>query len=137
METGTRPTDTEEASTAQLLGKLPQQVSTLIRDELRLAQLEMREKGKRGGLGAGMMGGAGLAAMYGVGALIATAILLLATAVDAWIAALIVTGVLFVVAGVLALLGKRQLAQAIPPAPEQAIDSSRQDIADIKEAAHR
>ncbi len=85
----------------------------------------MAEKGKRAGLGIGMFGGAGVVALYGVGTLIATVILLLALAMDAWIAALIVTVVLFVVAGVLALLGKKQVSQATRPSPRGRSRASR------------
>jgi uncharacterized membrane protein YqjE len=111
---------------------LSTQVPELIRSELRLAQAEMAEKGKRAGLGIGMFGGAGIVALYGVGALIATVILLLALAMDAWIAALIVAVVLFVVAGVLALLGKKQVEQATPPVPERAVEGVKEDIATVK-----
>lgn len=137
MTTEVRPPSTQDASTAQLIGQLPGQVSALVRDELRLAQLELQEKGRRGGLAVGMFGGAGLVALFGAGALVAAAILALATAVDAWLAALIVGGALLLVASVLALTGKKELGQAVPPLPERAIDSSRRDVAELKEAAHR
>lgn len=132
-----RTRETEDASTAQLLSRLPQQLSTLIRDELRLAQLEVQEKGKRGGIGIGLLGGAGVVALFAVGALVAAAILALATAVAPWLAAVIVAVALLLVAGVLALAGKRGVTSALPPTPDQAIDSSKQDITEIKEAAHR
>ena len=115
-----------------LVNDLTTQVPELIRSEIRLAQAEMTEKGKRAGLGLGMFGGAGVVALYGVGALIATVILLLALAMDAWIAALIVTVVLFAVAGVLALLGKKQVEQATPLAPEMAVEGVKEDIATVK-----
>lgn len=137
MDTDLRTRPADDASTAQLIGQLPGQLSALVRDELRLAQLELQEKGRRGGLAAGMFGGAGLVALFGAGALVAAAILALATAVDGWLAALIVGGALLLLAGILALTGKKELAQAVPPVPEQAIDSSRRDVAELKEAAHR
>jgi uncharacterized membrane protein YqjE len=115
-----------------LVNDLTTQVPELIRSELRLAQAELAEKGKRVGLGIGMFGGAGIVALYGVGALIATLILLLALAVDAWLAALIVTVVLFAVAGVLALLGKKQVDEATPLAPEMAVEGVKEDIATVK-----
>src|SRR4051812_15768624 len=104
-----------------LVHDMTQQMSTLVRDEVRLAQAEMTEKGKRAGVGIGMFGGAGLVALYGVGTLLATVILVLALVLPPWVAALIVTVVLFVVAGVLALLGKRNVARATPAKPEEAI----------------
>src|SRR4051812_27964019 len=111
----------ETTSTKELVRELSEQTTTLIRKELALAQLELKEKGKRAGIGGGLFGTAGLLALYGLGALIAGAVLALATAVDGWLAALIVAVVLFAAAGVAALIGKKELAQATPPAPEQAI----------------
>jgi uncharacterized membrane protein YqjE len=125
-ELGTDPT------LGALVHDLTQQMSTLVRDEIRLAQVEMTEKGKRAGLGIGLFGGAGLVALYGVGALLATVILALALVLPAWLAALIVTVVLFAVAGVLALKGKSNVAQATPAKPEQAIEWLKEDVATVK-----
>ncbi len=129
--------DLDERSIGELVQRLSQQTSTLVRDELRLAQLELQQKGKRAGIGAGLFGGSGLVALYGLGALIAAAILLLAAAMDAWLAALIVAAALFAVAGLLALTGKKQVEQATPPIPEQAMDSTRRDVETVKERASR
>lgn len=129
--------DADELTTAQLLTQLSEQSSALVRQEVRLAQLELQEKGKRAGLGIGLLGGGGVIGLYGVGALIATVILLLATAVAAWLAALIVTVVLFAAGGVAALLGKNKVAAAGPPVPAHAVDSTRADVESVKEAAHR
>jgi len=126
-----------EQSLNELVQRLSSQTASLVRKEIRLAQLELQEKGKRAGIGAGMFGGSGLVALYGVGALIAAAILALATAVTAWLAALIVAVVFFAVAGVLALTGKQQVQQATPPAPEAAIESVQADVDAVKERAGR
>jgi uncharacterized membrane protein YqjE len=131
------PAPAADASTGELVSRLTEQVSHLVRDELRLAQLELKEKGKRAGIGAGMFGGAGLVALYGVAALIACAILLLGLAVPYWLSALIVGVVLLAVAGVLALLGKRQLQRATPPMPEQAVAGIKRDVETVKERAQR
>ena len=120
-----------------LVKQLSEQTSTLVRKELKLAQLEMQDKGKRAGIGAGLFGGAGLIALYGGGALIAGIILLLATAIEPWLAALIVAVVLFAVAGVAALMGKKQVEQATPPQPEQAIESTKRDVDVVKARAAR
>jgi uncharacterized membrane protein YqjE len=128
---------TEETSTKELVRELSEQTTTLIRKELALAQLELKEKGKRAGIGGGLFGTAGLLALYGLGALIACVILALATAVDAWLAALIVAVVIFAAAGVAALMGKKQIEQATPPAPEQAIASTKRDVQEVKEHARR
>ena len=130
-------TSNDQQSVGELVQALSQQTSSLVRQELQLAQLEMKEKGKRAGIGAGLFGGAGLMALYGGGALLAAVILLLATALEPWIAALIVAVVLFAVAGVLALTGKKQVEQATPPAPEQAIESTKQDVDEVKGRAGR
>jgi uncharacterized membrane protein YqjE len=129
--------ETTDQSVSELVQRASNQAAELVRDEIKLAQLELQEKGKRAGIGAGMFGGSGLFALYGLGALVATAILALATAVDAWLAGLIVSVVLFAIAGVLALTGKKQVEQATPPAPEQAIDSVKTDVDQIKQRASR
>ena len=124
--------DVNELPISDLVQRMSQQTADLVRKELELAQVEMKEKGKRAGIGAGLFGGAGLVTVYAVGALIATAILGLSEAVDPWLAALIVTVVLFVIAGVSALMGKKQVEQATPPQPEQAIRSTKRDVDVVK-----
>lgn len=121
-----------EPSTSELITRLTQQSTELIRSELRLAQAEMTEKAKHAGVGVGLFGGAGVIALYGVGTLIATIILALALLIPAWLAALIVTVVLFAIAGVAALLGKKQVSQATPAAPKHTIESVKQDVDTIK-----
>jgi len=117
-----------DASIGELVKQLSEQSSRLARQEVELAKAELAIKGKRAGIGAGMFGGAGVFGFYGFGALIAAAILALATAVTAWLAALIVAAVLAAVAGVLALQGKNKVAQATPPVPEQATESVKEDV---------
>lgn len=128
--------DVHDQSVKDLVKSLSEQTSRLVRDEIRLATLELKEKGRHAGIGAGMFGAAGLVALYGAGALIACVILALALAVPAWLSALIVALALFLVAGVLALTGKKQVSRAVPPAPEDAIANVKTDIAVIKESAH-
>jgi hypothetical protein len=131
------PPPAEDASTGQLISQLTEQISTLVRDEARLAQAEVTQKAKRLGLGAGLFGGAGLFAFFGLAVLIAAAVLALAEAVPGWLAAVIVAVVLFAVAGVLALIGKKDVQQGSPPVPTQAIASTKADIATVKKAASR
>lgn len=126
---------TEQASTAELVSRLSEQMTTLVRDELALARLEMVEKGKKAGKGAGLLGAAGVTAMYGLGALFVTAGAALSLVMPVWAAALIVTVVLFAVAGIAALIGKNQVKQAVPPAPEQAMESGRRDVDTLMAAA--
>lgn len=108
--------------------ELSTQTSTLVRQELELAKLELTEKGKRAGLGVGMFGGAGVVGLYAAGALTACLVLLLATAVTGWLAALIVAVVYGAVAGGLALMGRTKVRQAGPPVPEQATESVKEDV---------
>ncbi|SOD74928.1 putative superfamily III holin-X [Jatrophihabitans sp. GAS493] len=129
--------DQTNASTGELVSRITEQMTTLVRDEFKLAQLEMNSKAKRVGLGTGLFGGAGVVAWFGLGALVAAAILGLSNAVSPWLAAVIVGAVLLVVAGLLALSGKREIAQATPPLPEQAISGVETDVAIVKEAVHR
>jgi len=127
-----------DRSIAELLKQLTEQTRTLVRDEIRLATLELKDKGKKAGVGAGLLGASGMVTLYGVGTLIAALVLVLATAMDAWLAALIVAVVLFAVAAVLALTGKREIEHAGPPVPEEAMASTKQDVASVKEhVAHR
>src|SRR5271154_235221 len=127
----------QEHTTGQLITMLSEQVSVLIRDELKLARLEMTSKGKQAALGAGMFGASGVVAVYGVGCLLACAIIAISGVVAAWLAALIVGAALLAAAGGAALLGKRRMQKAAPPVPEQAVADVKADIEEIKERAHR
>ena len=112
----------------ELMRELSAQTSTLVHQELELAKLELTEKGKQAGIGAGMFGGAGVVGLYAAGALTACLVLVLATAVTGWLAALIVAVVYGAVAGGLALMGKAKVKQAVPPVPEQATESVKEDV---------
>lgn len=133
--TTTRRFERDDASVGELVQKLSQQTSTLIRQEMRLAQAELVEKGKHAGKGAGMFGGAGLVALYGAGALVAAAIIGIGTLLEPWIAAAIVGVALLAVAGILALTGKKQVDQAGPPKPEKAMASVQRDVDTVKARA--
>jgi len=134
---GTAPPDPGDASTGELVGALGEQLNRLVRDEVRLAQAELTRKAKRLGLGAGLLGGAGLVAVLGLGALVTAAILGLANVLPGWLAAVIVAVVLFAVAGVLALLGKKDVQQAAPPLPTDTIASVQADVDAVKKAVAR
>ena len=123
---------TDQRSTAALVTALTQQSTELVRSELRLAQAEMTEKAKHAGVGAGLFGGAGIVALYGVGALLATVILALSLVLAPWLAALVVTVVLFAVAAVVALVGKKQVSRATPAVPQEAVDGIKRDVATLK-----
>jgi uncharacterized membrane protein YqjE len=117
-----------ERSMGELFTELSQDLSTLVRQELKLAQVEMTEKGKRAGAGAGMFGGAGAAALAALGTLSACLIAALAEAMDVWLAALIVTVLYAAVASALAVRGKQRVAQAAPPVPEQTMETVKEDV---------
>ena len=131
------PDDPTTASTGELIGQLSEQVSRLVRNEVRLAQAEVTQKAKRFGVGAGLFGGAGMVAVLGLGALVTAAILGLANFLPGWLAAVLVAVVLFAVAAVLALLGKRDVAQAAPPLPTETIASVQADLDAVKQAVAR
>jgi uncharacterized membrane protein YqjE len=120
--------DLREESMGALFKQLSDELSTLVRQELRLAQAEMTEKGKKAGRGIGMFGGAGLVTFLALQALTACVIALLATAMDVWVAALIVTVVYAAGAAVLALSGKKQVSEATPPVPEQTTETLKEDV---------
>ncbi len=131
------PADPSEASTGQLITQLTEQLSRLVRDEARLAQAEVTQKAKRLGLGAGLLGGAGLVAVLGLAVLVAAAVLALDLVLPAWAAALVVAVAMFAIAGVLALIGKKDVAQAAPPVPTQAIAGVQADVAAVKQGLAR
>lgn len=114
-----------EPSAAELVTRLSEQISRLIRDELQLALTELKQKVKRAGIGGGLIGAAGAVALLGLGALMVTTIVALARLLPLWAAALIVGGATLLLAGLLALLGIDQLKSVIPPIPEQAIASMK------------
>jgi uncharacterized membrane protein YqjE len=123
-----------DQSTSELVQKASEQLSRLVKDEIALAKAELTEKGKHAGIGVGLFGGGGVLALYGVGALFATLIIVLDLFLPLWLAALIVTVVLFASAGILALLGKKQVTQAVPPEPSVAIASAKADVDEVKHA---
>ena len=127
----------QEHSAGELVKMMSEQVTVLIRDEMKIAQLEMASKGKQAALGAGRFGASGVVAVYGVGCLLACAIIAISGVVAAWLAALIVGAALLAAAGGAALLGKRRMQKAAPPVPEQAVADVKADIEEIKERAHR
>ena len=122
----------EQPSLGDLVTSLSEQTSALVRDELRLARLEMTSKAKYAGLGAGLFGGGALFALLGIGTLVAAAVLGLATAMPGWAAALVVAGLLLAAAAVSALLGKKEISQAVPAVPEETVASVKDDLKAVK-----
>jgi hypothetical protein len=118
----------DERPMAELLKELSEQTSTLVHQEVELAKLELAQKGKRAGVGAGMFGGASVVGLYAMGALTAGIVLILATAMNAWLAAVIVAAAYGLIAGGLALAGRAQVQKATPPVPQQATESVKEDV---------
>jgi F0F1-type ATP synthase assembly protein I len=112
METSTR-----ETSTRDLVQDLSRQTSTLIRQEMRLAQAELTEKGRHAGKGAGMFGGAGLAGWFTLLFLSLALTWLLDNWIDQSLAALIVAVLWGIAAAVLAMRGKKEIKEANPQLP--------------------
>ncbi len=123
-----------DQSTAELVQRASEQVSRLVRDEIALAKAELAEKGKHAGIGAGLFGVGGVLALYGIGALIATLIIVFDLFLPLWLAALIIATSLFLIAGILALIGKSQVTKAVPPEPQAAIASVKADADEVKQA---
>jgi hypothetical protein len=132
-----RPATRGSESVGDLVKDASGEMSQLVRQELRLAQAEMRMKGKRYGRGGGLYGSAAVIGFLALAALVAGGIAALALALPLWGSALIAGGVLLALAGLLAALGRKEFGRAAPPAPEQAIEGVRSDVAEIKERAHR
>jgi len=131
------PVRAEDRPTGELVKDMSEQISRLVRDELRLAQLEMTRKGKQAGLGVGMFAGGGVFAWFGLGCLIACAIIAIAGVIAAWLAALIVGVALLLLAAIAALAGRGRLRKATPPVPGETIGSVKADVEELKERAHR
>jgi uncharacterized membrane protein YqjE len=130
--TGSGGADLHDASTGDLVSRLANEATALVRQEVELAKAELAEKGKQAGKGAGMFGGAGVVGFFAFGALTACLILALDTAMPTWLAALIVAVVYGAIAGVLALTGKRKVQEAGPPVPEQTVESVKEDVQWLK-----
>jgi len=130
-------TPTENPSAAQLFKQAESQFSQLIRDELQLAKLELSDKGKKTGVGVGLIGAGAIIAGFAFGALVAAAILALDNVMPAWLAALIVAAVLLIVAAIVVLIGKRETTEALPPTPTVTAREVQADISAVKEGLHR
>ena len=129
-----RDSTSSAASTGELVSQAAAQISTLVRDELALAKLELAEKGKRAGIGGGLFGGAAVLGLYGLGLLLALAVVLLDLVWPLWLALLVVLVVVLVAAGVAALVGKQKLKAAVPPLPTDAVASTQADVQTVKDA---
>lgn len=133
---GTARTTSTEPTTGRLVADLTEQTRELVRGEVALAKAELTDTAKHAGIGAGLFGGAGIIALYGVGAVVTAVIALLALVMPVWVSAIIVAVVLFAIAGVVALIGKKQVTQATPAVPATQRGVQR-DVATLKEGTNR
>jgi hypothetical protein len=124
--------DLRERGTGELIKQLSHQVSTIARLEVALAKAEVAEKGKKAGIGAGMLGGAAVAALLALGSLTAFLIMALAIVLPEWAAALLVTALWGATAAVLGLRGKDKLGEVGAPVPEKTVDSVKEDVQWLK-----
>lgn len=124
-----------EPTVGELFARLSEQTSRLVRDEVALAKTELRATAVRAGTGAGLLGGAAVLGLFGFGALVTTAIVALALVLPLWASALIVTGVLLLLAATLGLLGKGQLGK-VSPTPERTVSNVKLDVEEVQEARH-
>lgn len=115
-------------STGELVKQLSEQTTTLVRKEIELARAELTEKGKVAGQGAGMFGGAAVVGLLALGALTAAVIVLLDKAMDLWVAALVVAVLYAAIAAVMAMSGRDRVKQGMPPAPEQTVETVKEDV---------
>jgi len=115
-------------STGELVKQLSEQTTTLVRKEIDLAKAELSQKGKVAGEGAGMFGGAAVVGLLAAGTLTVVILALLDKVMDLWVAALIVTLVYGAIAAVLASKGKERLKKGMPPAPEQTVETVKEDV---------
>jgi hypothetical protein len=122
------PDDQRRRPTGELLRDLSDETTRLVRQEIELAKAELTAKGRTAGAGAGMFGGAGLFGVFAFAALTTAIVAALATGMPVWLAALIVTVVYAAVAGALALAGRKKVGEASPAMPEQAIESTKEDV---------
>ena len=121
-----------DRSLGTIIKELMENISTLFRSEIALVKLEFKDMVAKLGGGIGLFAGALFLGLVGVAFLFVTIVLgLVALGVPAWLSALIVTVVLFVVAGVLALMGKKKFA-AVQFVPTKSVEHIKSDIETIK-----
>ncbi|MFK5635783.1 MULTISPECIES: phage holin family protein [unclassified Ornithinimicrobium] len=124
---------TGERSIGQLVSDVSTDLSQIMRGEIELAKVEIKQDVVHAGKGAGMFVGAGVVALYGLGLLFLGLAGVIALWLSWWAGLLIVAAVLFTVAGILAFIGKKQVTQ-VKGKPEKAIADAQQTVATLKQA---
>lgn len=126
--TGQSREELHQESFGELLTGLASDMSTLVKQEVELAKVEVSAKAKQAGKGVGMLAGAGVAGLLVLMTLTALLVVALDAALELWLAILLVLLLWAVVAGVLALAGRSALRQAAPPVPEHTVDTVKEDV---------
>ena len=124
--------DLPKRSLFKLIGDLPGYLVELLRSELELLKAELVEKAKHAGIGIGLVAGGAFFGFFTFAVLLTAAILGIATALPAWLAALIVGGALLIITAILVLIGVKQLKEGTPPVPTETIASVKEDVNAIK-----
>ena len=127
--------ESDEKALAELLKDLSEQTTNLVHHEVELAKAEMSVKGKLLAAGAALFAASGVLGFLAVAALVACAIVGLSEALPVWLAALIMAVVLGGVAAILALMGKSKTRRGSPPLPEEALESTKEDVEWLKTQA--
>jgi uncharacterized membrane protein YqjE len=121
-----------DRSIGTIVKELMENISTLFRSEIALLKWELKDTAAKLGSGAAMFAGAACVAIFGLGFLFVTILLVLVRlGIPAWVSALIVTVVLFVTAGVLAMIGKKKF-QAAQFVPKESVEHIKSDLETIK-----
>lgn len=129
------PSPASEASVGELLTRLSTQTSRLVRDEMQLARNEIRDSVRHAAKGAGLISAAGVTAFLAAATLVAAAVAALALVLPVWASALIIGVVLLAIAGIAAMLSRREAERATPAVP-QTQASVRRDINEVRGASH-
>lgn len=127
MTTETGP----ERTIGQLVADATHDVQGIVRSEIALAKAEVSSGAKVMGKGVGLLAGAGFIALIGLIFLFHTLARVIAVWLPVWAGYGIITLIMFIVAGILGLLGKNALAKA-KPSPKRAIAEAQQTIATLK-----
>jgi hypothetical protein len=130
------PTQETEVSLGTAAKSVAEHASAIARLEIELAQLEVKRKLSLLGVGIGLLVAAFVVVVYGVGFLFASITAGLATFLPVWASLLIVTGFLFLVAGILGLIGVKKVQRGAPPTPQQAIDEAKLTTQALKSNGH-
>ena len=134
------PTEQErlrESPTSELSRRLLTDVRLIFGRQAQLAKLELEDKGSRLRTAGVEIAAAAVVAVFGVGVLIAAAVLALTIVLPAWAAALIVGAVLVAVATVLFILGRARLRSLGSLAPTETLEAAREDMAWIRRETER